>query len=386
VYGGAGILGRPSDAGRPTQYAGRFGAKGDEAMIAKLTLNNFRCFRDFVLEGVRQVTLIAGENGVGKSTILESIFLFNDRNSHDVFIKLNNIRGITQDRLSAAMVWEHFFACSDVNNTIKISVTTENQEEQCLTLEKDASFSLYTSHEIKSHAHIIGMPAPDAYSLKISYTDSVRSDALNFTVAGNNQIAVTMQNPVLFPAFYTHYICSKVTFTTQYVSEWFGKILKGKQLSQCIDILRTLDARITNIFALPQGGVSTLFASFGSASELPINILGDGINKLINIILIMLSHCGATILIDEIENGFHYSFFPKLWEIIGRLAAETKCQVIATSHSYECIRGARCLAADGDTPDLFRFVRLDRQNDAIVPKKYENEQFVYAIDNNWEIR
>ena len=353
-------------------------------MITKLELNNFRCFQNFVLDGIRPVTLIAGANGVGKSTILESIFLFNDRSSHDVFIKINNIRGINYDQLSAAMLWEHLFANHDKSSIIKIALTIDNREDQCLTLERDNSFSLYSIPEMKSQAHIIGFPIPDTCPLKLNYTDSTNNVVSHFTVTANN-IALT-SSQALLPVSTTHYICSKIVFRAQIVAEWFSKVFLEKQKQQCLDALCTLDARITDALVLSQGGTSTLYVRFGSTLELPISTLGDGINKLMSIVLVMLSHPGATILIDEIENGFHYSFFPKLWEIIGKLANETECQVIATSHSYECIRGAECLAVNNGNPNLFRFVRLDRHNNVIISKNYENEQFVYAVNNDWEVR
>jgi len=353
-------------------------------MITKLELNNFRCFQNFVIEGFRPVTLIAGANGVGKSTILESIFLFNERNSHNVFTILNSFRGIHHNQLSMTMLWEHLFTNSDVNNIITISSTTKHLEKQCLTLEKDSTFSLFSLPELKSQAHLLGYPDQDAYSLKLVYNDSTHNDTSLFTVTANN-IILTSHQPIL-TSNNTHYICSKISYTSQHVAEWYGKILKGNKSQQCIDILQILDKRITQIYALPQGGTSTLFVKFESMPDLPINALGDGINKLITTILVMLSHRSAMILIDEIENGFHYSFFPKLWEIIGKLATETECQVIATSHSYECIHSAECLAADTANPELFRFIRLDRHNSVISSKKYENEQFIYAINSGWEVR
>jgi hypothetical protein len=92
------------------------------------------------------------------------------------------------------------------------------------------------------------------------------------------------------------------------------------------------------------------------------------------------------ILIDEIENGFHYSFYPKLWEIIGKLARETYCQVFATTHSYECIGGASILTEGKPTQDLFGFIRLDHKDGAIVPKIFDNDSFEYALSHNWEVR
>ena len=43
------------------------------------------------------------------------------------------------------------------------------------------------------------------------------------------------------------------------------------------------------------------------------------------------------ILIDEIDNGLHYSAYKKLWEAIFALAADTNKQVFVTTHSKETL-------------------------------------------------
>ncbi|MDR1084678.1 MAG: ATP-binding protein [Deltaproteobacteria bacterium] len=89
-------------------------------------------------------------------------------------------------------------------------------------------------------------------------------------------------------------------------------------------------------------------------------MLVDGINRLIQIVLIILANPGSIILIDEeIETGFHYSFFPKLWEIIGKLSLETDCQVFATTHSYECIKGTKTLYSNVNNSKNFYFITLN---------------------------
>ena len=111
-------------------------------MIVNLALKNFRCFKDFTLDGIRPVTLIAGRNNVGKSTLLESLFLFMDRNASDVFWKLNYFRGLAQINLSPKMLWEPLFTDMNANNAIEISIKNNNEETQTVIISKDGSFSL----------------------------------------------------------------------------------------------------------------------------------------------------------------------------------------------------------------------------------------------------
>ena len=53
---------------------------------------------------------------------------------------------------------------------------------------------------------------------------------------------------------------------------------------------------------------------------LPLSVMGNGISRLVGILCSMLEYPRAIILIDEIESGFHYSFFPQLWKSIEFLA------------------------------------------------------------------
>ena len=93
---------------------------GESIMINKVALKNFRCFQDFTLDGIKPVTLISGANSVGKSTILESLFLFVDRNSSDVLIRLNEFRGIVPLCLSPQTVWEPLFSNMDIKKDLEI--------------------------------------------------------------------------------------------------------------------------------------------------------------------------------------------------------------------------------------------------------------------------
>ena len=84
---------------------------------------------------------------------------------------------------------------------------------------------------------------------------------------------------------------------------------------------------------------SEIFIGFEGMSELlPISMTGDGLRRYLSIVASSANTTNNMILIDEIDNGLHYSAYKKLWESIFALATETNKQVFITTHSEETLR------------------------------------------------
>jgi AAA15 family ATPase/GTPase len=50
--------------------------------LKQITINNFKTFDDFKIEGLTQINLISGKNNIGKTTFLESCYI--NFVSHDI--------------------------------------------------------------------------------------------------------------------------------------------------------------------------------------------------------------------------------------------------------------------------------------------------------------
>jgi AAA15 family ATPase/GTPase len=50
--------------------------------LREITINNFKTFDDFKIDGLTQINLISGKNNVGKTTFLESCYI--NLVSHDI--------------------------------------------------------------------------------------------------------------------------------------------------------------------------------------------------------------------------------------------------------------------------------------------------------------
>ena len=74
--------------------------------------------------------------------------------------------------------------------------------------------------------------------------------------------------------------------------------------------------------------------------KIPINLVSDGLTKILTI-LVHLAHAERTAtFIDELENGLHFSRHQKLWPQILETSREFESQLFASTHSFEFIEFA----------------------------------------------
>ena len=61
-------------------------------MIRNLRLSNFRCYKKLELDDLGLVNVVVGDNGSGKTSLIESIFLALG-NSPDIAFRLRHVAG-----------------------------------------------------------------------------------------------------------------------------------------------------------------------------------------------------------------------------------------------------------------------------------------------------
>ena len=92
-------------------------------------------------------------------------------------------------------------------------------------------------------------------------------------------------------------------------------------------------------------------------------------------------------MIDEIDAGFHYSVYDKFWEAVMAVAKEQNCQVIATTHSYECLDSAVNTVKRVGMQDEFCYFRLGKNKKGeSIAYRYSADLLSSATDDNLEVR
>ena len=76
-----------------------------------------------------------------------------------------------------------------------------------------------------------------------------------------------------------------------------------------------------------------------------------------------------------------------LWKAIFNAAKSYNVQIIATTHSYECIQAFNSTfqTLKNDIEDI-RLYRIDRKDDKFKASQFTGEMIEVTLENNWEIR
>lgn len=349
-------------------------------MVDRIKIENFKCLKNFELDSVKRVNLIGGRNNSGKSTILEALFFFFDRLASDNALKHQAWRGIQNIELDPEKVWTPLFYNFDMANDIKIKFDKDTMKVSVDTK--------YTPKRINNEGSV---------SLKeIGHVSNQKNLSLQIIVDRNNNeifkshltLNSVMENIVeknKSELIRASYISSK-TFNLSELTSEFSKIDELGETQELVDALQCIDERLENLSLNIIGKTPGIYAKIKDIDrKIPAALMGDGINRLLSIIIKIRTCKNGMILIDEIENGFHYSSMTEIWKVISNLSTKYNCQVFATTHSYECVEKA--CESFKDFPDSFQYVRMAKdKNGEITPKVFEYETLKSAIENDLEVR
>ena len=121
------------------------------------------------------------------------------------------------------------------------------------------------------------------------------------------------------------------------------------------------------------------------AFPVPLRSLGDGTTRILSVVLALANCRDGILLIDEAENGIHYSLQSEFWNMVLRTAEAHNTQVIATTHSKDCINGFAAAALACPDVDA-NLVRIGQRNGKLRAVDYSVEELETAAEQDIEVR
>jgi AAA15 family ATPase/GTPase len=125
----------------------------------------------------------------------------------------------------------------------------------------------------------------------------------------------------------------------------------------------------------------------GVEEAVPLSSLGEGTSRALWIGSALANSGNGVLLIDEIENGLHYSVQQDLWQVIFETARELDVQVFATTHSFDCVQAFQQVSSEREEEGMLISLRRKRSNpEDIVAVPIDETELEYAVESHTEVR
>lgn len=127
-----------------------------------------------------------------------------------------------------------------------------------------------------------------------------------------------------------------------------------------------------------------------TSRPIPLNSLGDGILRVLQLVLKVFPAKDGFLLIDEFENGLHFSVQEKVWALLFELSEKLNIQIFATTHSWDCIESfAKTAIARQDIDGvLFRVGMSVRDSDRgqVIATVFDEKALYNITQTDVEVR
>lgn len=350
-------------------------------MINSIHFERFRCYERLDLSDLRRINVIVGRNASGKTALLEALLLSSSSLAPYMALFLKRTRHRSdaryrngQDGQSQEAPWEDLFYRLDTQRPIVLQVQG-------------------------SAAH--------TWSLRISYGDPtpilpfgqgegpIFVPAVEFKrIAGAREMIVrpkitpdgiSLEGADLTEGAPVFIMGPQLPESPENTAKQFSSLSKENRHGLVVDALRAEFPLLQGLDIQLSAGVPMVHAAVaGVPQKLPVGFVSQGVDRLLVLVLGIISCEGGLGLVDQIEDGFYYERLESIWRIVLRLCKRFNVQLFVTTHSEENLR-ALASAVAGEEDEICG-LRTSRTDAGATVERISGRQILAAINGGFEVR
>jgi predicted ATPase len=338
-------------------------------VYSSFSIRNFRGLTDLSLPEFGRVNLISGPNDVGKTAVLEALFLHaSGPLAAQLAIQVlrpARAQSALEFSASAESPWNGFFRQFDPTNVITLQGTNDGvnyrlslsqpSTEQPFGIGKGESAQQVWSSQLQIEEQRDSR-APQTYTS----TFTVQTGSLP-GVSGQQAIVQSNIEPHASRPFVpARLLPTNRAFGTD-LGAGYSTLRQRGRSGDLLNALQAVDPRIRSLELLLSDARPTLHAVLRDDTLIPFPLMGDGISSVAALVVGMIDVRGGLLIVDEFENGLHYSVLKDLWFQVFTVARRLEVQVFAATHSHECVVAAH--EALSGQPRALQLLQLARNPD-----------------------
>jgi hypothetical protein len=382
-------------------------------VISRFECRNFRGFQEIRLRGLRRVNIVVGGSGSGKTALLEALRL-GLGGTAQIAYELQVKRGIPQgvpsflpaaQVFSAAQVFEEFwgslFGSFDLSEPIEfqselLPIGDEQPRQAQLTIRMGSAWGTAQLIGAPPQPSWAGSPPPVTGQIlpiifeRVNFVPGIteKTEASLNLQAGFLQLQLQLPHGAgLVPV--SEVLNFDPRSNPAQAVQWFSSLDVLKNAKEVTDFIRKEFPEIGDLsIAVLQGAPCIVATMQHLPRKIPISLVSSAASKLVLILSGIRNFQGGVVLIDEIENGLHYSLLPKLWSALYQFAKDSDVQLFLSTHSQECLRAAAELMQDPDraAAEDFALIQVHQRSGRSLADLTPGPSVAEAIASGLEIR
>jgi predicted ATPase len=361
-------------------------SKAGIGMAKSIKISNFRCFKDTELTDCRRINLVVGENGSGKTALLESILLSAGAGA-DLALRMRqwrgfeNVQGLGTVQDFDESLWGDLFYNFRFNAKIGIRLGGNEDHKRSLKISFIPAKQTVTRVAREREVELADfLPATSGIEFDWIGPRGSHDNSRAEIVAGRLQIKGSTLSPIQ-----TAFFASNHTYSAIETANRFSLLSRmGNELA-IVEAFRQHFKNAEDLTLEIAGGVPMVFVALkNQRRKVPINLVSAGMNRLVSMLVAIPTLKNGIMIIDEVENGFYYQRFPLLWTMLNEFSKEYAVQIFASTHSLECLTAAAAEAKNSE--EDFCLIRAVHGSDGCGLREYSGAQFAGSMDANFEIR
>ena len=385
-------------------------ADSNHLHLPDLTIKGFRGIDELTIRKLGRVTLLTGINGVGKTTVLEAVQTYAARgriptllnilekreelsdatdNDGDV-IAFPNLTAIFHGRVLSSNMCVSIGSANG-KDTLKIATVSLDSLSDVQLSALDSLPVEITPEENIQVLQIVFQEQEQIVPLLISFT---KERVYTFTSLGitrrfisENALPAVIKCVSLGPGLLSNDEITSL-WDTVVLTPDESQAVKALSLIYGADVSRVALVSDNRVGPPNTASHRVIVKLANSDRPVPLRSLGDGATRLFSVALALANSRDGFLLIDEAENGIHHSIQADYWRMVLKTAQQNNTQVLATTHSDDCVKGFEQAAAENEEVEgrLIRLEKEERDEEELYTVEYSEKNLHTATKRGSEVR